>query len=807
MDEVIAAKKKGKSVNGEINKFKTDYGYFSADGKEYNIIRPDTPMPWINVVCNGDYGFVVSQTGSGFSWYKNANLSRINRWDQDLITDTWGKYIYIRDQATGKFWSASWKPVCAKFQDYRVTHGIGYTKIFSSCEDIESQLLLFVPPEEPLEIWKLTLKNNSKVKRVLNLFSYMELCLGNGMDSHREFQKTFIETEFDGEVDVFLGRKRKIPVPEHISTGTPEWPISCFHSVNLKTVSHEGEKRNFVGMYRSVASPLALEKEKLTNTTGRWFDSVASLQTEVELGPQEEKTVIFTLGSAEDKTYIKELVHKYRNPANVETAFQKTRQLWDKFLSALVAETPDEAFNFMTNNWLKYQAICGRLWARTAYYQSSGGIGFRDQLQDSLACLPLDAALTKKQILLHAAHQFVDGTVYHWWHNLTESGAHTNMSDNLLWLAYLILHYLNETADFSILDEKVKFVDAPEEPLYIHCIKAIDKVLSRFSPRGLPLIGAGDWNDGLSNVGPEWKGESIWLAHYLYGILNQFAPLTERRNDSQRVRIYRDRAAQLKENINKFAWDGAWYIRATKDNGEVLGSAQCAEGKIFINAQTWAVIHATATPERGIQAMDSMEKHLLREYGPLLFYPGYTKPDKGIGYLSRYGEGLRENGGVYTHAATWAIIAEVILRRPEKAFEIYSKICPIKRGMQPEVFMGEPYVTSGNSDGPQSAYFGRGGWNWYTGSAAWLFKVSTEWILGIRPTLEGLLIDPCIPKEWSGFRIKRQFRGATYEIKVENPRNVSFGIKEIWLDEQKLDQPLIPPLSDGKTHKVRAVMG
>jgi cellobiose phosphorylase len=806
MDEVLVAKRKEKSMN-EVAKFKTAYGYFSADGKEYVITRPDTPMPWINVVSNGEYGFVVSQTGSGFSWYKNANLSRINRWDQDLITDTWGKYIYIRDQVTGEFWSVSWKPVCAKFDAYQVTHGIGYTKIHSLYKGIAADLVLFVPPEEPLEIWRLTLKNNTQAKRCLNLFSYLELCLGNGMDPHREFQKTFIETEFDAGLGAVLGKKRKIPIPEHISTGTLDWPISCFHSVNLSPLSYEGEKRNFIGIYRSVAAPLALEKERLTNTVGKWFDSVASLQVEVELEPNAETTLVFTLGSTEDKLAAQQLIMKYKNLENVDSAFKATLNFWGRYLSALVVSTPDEAFNFMTNNWLKYQALSGRLWARTAYYQSSGGIGFRDQLQDSLSLLPLEPSLTKKQILLHAEHQFSDGTVYHWWHNLTESGAHTNMSDNLLWLVFLTLNYLNETADFSLLDEQVKFVDAPAEPLYGHCIRAMDKVLSRFSPRGLPLIGAGDWNDGLSSVGPEWKGESIWLGHFLYGILQQFAPLAQRRNDHERARNYLERAAQLKENINNYAWDGAWYIRATKDNGEVLGSSQCEEGKIFLNAQTWAVIHDTAPSERATLAMDAVEKYLLREYGPLLLYPGYTEPDKGIGYLSRYGEGLRENAGVYTHAATWVIIAEVLMKRPEKAYEVYSKICPIKRGLEPEVFMGEPYVTAGNSDGPQSAYFGRGGWNWYTGSASWLFKVSLEWILGIRPQWEGLWVEPCIPKDWPGFNLRRQFRGAIYEIEVINPQHVNSGVKEIWLDGRRLETPLLPACSDGKTHQVKVVLG
>jgi len=785
--------------------FKTKYGYFSSDGSEYIITSPKTPAPWVNVVCNGEYGFVMSQTGSGFSWVKDSKLSRITRWVQDLVTDSWGRYIYIRDEE-GDFWSPTWKPVCKKLENYCVHYGTGYNIYKSRYKDISTELICFVPPNDPLEVWKLSIKNHSNKERNLNLFSYLEWCLGNGEDMHREFQKTFIGTKFDKENNIFYGFKRKLPVPGFISSGLAEIPVVAFHSVNIEVEEYEGDKINFIGKYRDIKKPESVEKNRLTNTVGDWYDSIASLKVNIELNPGEEKTVIFILGSAEG-VEVKEIVDKYCDLDNVDKAFLDTKKFWKGLFKGLYVETPDPAFNFMTNQWLKYQAISSRLWGRTGYYQCSGAYGFRDQLQDSLVFLPIKPELTKKQILLHASNQFDDGRVYHWFHPTTGLGSKTNMTDDLLWMVFITIEYLKETDDYAILDEEVKFIDGSPQNIYVHFTKAIDLVLSRFSPRGLPLIGEGDWNDGMSSVGLEWKGESIWLGHFLYGILNGFVKICKYYQDKDREKRYRRRAEELKKNINKYGWDGKWYIRATRDDGSSLGSHSSKEAKIFLNAQTWAIMNKTATEERAIQAMDAVEKNLFKENGPLLFYPGFTQPDETVGYLSRYAPGIRENGGVYTHAATWVIPAECILKRADKAYEIYSKLCPVKRSLSPDEYKGEPYVTAGNSDGPQSVYYKRGTWTWYSGSGAWLYRVSHEWILGIRTTWKGLKIDPCIPGEWTKFKIERKYRRSKYIIEIDNPSHVTYGVTKIILNGEELKSNIIPPAKEIGTYKVKVTMG
>jgi cellobiose phosphorylase len=787
--------------------FETKYGFFANDGKEYIIKTPLTPVPWINVLTNEDYGCVISQTGCGYSWWKNSVMCRLTRWVQDLVREEWGKFIYIRDNEEGSFWSLFYKPCLTKFDKFELRYGLGYVVYHTEYKGLETVVTIFVPPQEPLEIWKVKIKNKDSRTRDISLFSYFEWCLGNSDDIHREFQRTFIETSFDQELNSIFATKRKIPVPGFISTGLKEYPGDGFHSVNIPVSGYETDKVNFFGPYRTTVNPQAVEEGRLKNKVGKWIDPIASLKVDLNLEPLDEKEVVFLLGYNESYEKSKELIKRYSQIENVKQAFTQTIKFWNDLLGELKVQTPDKAFDILTNYWLKYQAIAGRLWARTAYYQYSGGYGFRDQLQDSLVFLPLKPELTKRQILLHAAHQFKDGVVYHWWHPLTELGARTNMTDDLLWMPYLTLFYLDETGDYSILDEKVPYVDGDKESLYQHCVKAIEVVLSRFSPRGLPLIGEGDWNDGMSAVGLNWKGESIWLGHFLYGILMRFSQVCEYKGEKERKERYLKRAEELKKAINEHGWDGEWYIRATRDDGKPLGSKICEEGKIFLNAQTWSVINETAPPERALKAMESVEKHLLKEYGPLLFYPAYKKPDPMIGYLSRYAPGVRENGGVYTHAACWAILAECKMKRGDMAYEMYSRICPVKRGMNPDLYFVEPYVTPGNSDGPDSENFGRGGWTWYTGSGAWLFHTSLNWILGIRAQEGGLLIDPCIPSAWRSFKVRRKFRGAVYNIEVENPEGVCSGIKEIYLDGNKLEGNLIPILNDGGEHTVKVLMG
>jgi cellobiose phosphorylase len=404
--------------------------------------------------------------------------------------------------------------------------------------------------------------------------------------------------------------------------------------------------------------------------------------------------------------------------------------------------------------------------------------------------------------------------VYHWWHPISETGLQNKITDNLLWLPFVVNNYLQETNDFDILECPEPFVDdARATSVYDHCLRAINKALERFSPRGLPLIGAGDWNDGLSAVGLDMQGESVWLGHFMHRILHDFSAIAEKYGALTQAETYRARAQHLKEKINALAWDGEWYYRATKDNGEKIGSKQNAEGQIYLNAQTWAVIAGVAERERAEQVMDVVEKKLEHKAGPVLLYPAYKTPDMLIGYLSRYASGMRENGGVYTHAATWAVIAEALLGRGEEAFRIFSKINPIHRGKKPDEYCAEPYVTPGNIEGPDSRFYGRGGWTWYSGSAAWLFKVGLEWILGIHPTLEGLVIDPCIPASWQGFRARRNFRGATYQIQVKNPERINRGVKEILIDGEKYAEHCLatklalPVFAEGSIHEVIVTLG
>jgi len=800
------------SQKQEVRKFENKYGYFTEDGREYVITRPDTPRPWVNILSNGDYGTVVAQTGSGFSWKENSNLSRITRWEQDLIRDEWGSYIYLRDNDNGKFWSLTWKPTCPKFDFFEVRYGQGYAIFRSKLEGIVAEKTVFVAKDDPIEIWKVRLVNETDKKRNIGLFSYFEWCLGNAGDTHREFHKTFIETNIDRTLHSIYGRKRPALVPHFISSGLAENPLEGFHAASIAPTGYEGDKEAFFGQYGNILAPRAVVQGKLTNSEGKWCDSTASLHVNVTLEPRSEKTVIFLLGATRNHTGSEKLIKKYLDESNVDEELEKVKKFWVDLLSQTWVETPDDTFNFLTNTWLKYQAIAGRIWAKCAYYQSSGGIGFRDQLQDSQVYLPLKPEWAKRQILIHAERQFVDGTVHHWWHPGTDIGAVTEMTDDLVWLPYILMNYLDETQDFGLLDINTPYIkenDGKETKgsVYEHCCRAIDKVLSRWSPRGLPLIGEGDWNDGFSHVGIKWKGESIWLGHFMVGILNRFAVLCEKQQDKKRAHDYLDRSEKLKEVINKYAWEDDRYIRATRDDGKLMGSKTADEGKIDLMAQAWAIIHDVAPDDRAKKCMETAEKILFRKYGPLLLHPAYSTTNPNIGYITRYAPGLRENGGVYTHAACWGLQAQLMMKKGNEGYKTYQSFAPIERGKDPDCYFVEPYVTPGNVDGPDSPNFGRGGWTWYTGSATWLFRISLDWIIGVRAVAEGLLIDPCIPHHWKEFKVHRFFRGSYYDIKITNPKQVEHGVKEVKVDGKIISGTVVPPFSDSKTHTVEVIMG
>jgi cellobiose phosphorylase len=790
-------------------KFENPYGYFSADGKEYCITNPFTPRPWSNVISNGDYGMIISQTGSGYSWRGNAGQNRLTRSFQDLIKDNWGKYFYIRDLKSHTYWSATYKPVMHPFEDFLVVHGLGYSRFTQKIEGIISCLTVFVAADAPVEVFQLELTNESTEPRQLDVTSYAEWLLGFAPDEHREFHKLFIETSADIARRTVLARKCLWGFPDELGRyNNSDWPYTAFFAVSEPLKSFDCDKESFIGMYRRDDQPLAMIQSSLACRFGRFTDAIVALQVAVDLEPGQTKTIIFTLGAAEDgKEDVWELIERFTSPEKSAQALQSVKNFWSQFVDSERVETPDDALNFMTNDWLKYQAISCRLWGKSGPYQVSAGYGFRDQLQDSQIFLVSKPELTKKQILFHTAQQFVEGDVYHWWFSIRGGGPRTNCSDDLLWLPFILNAYLQETSDFTILEETVAYVNGPAESLYEHCKRAIERSFSRFSPRGVPLMGDHDWNDGLNAVGTQLKGESFWVAEFLYMILGDFIPLAHRQGDMQFAQKCQNVRESIKRSFECFGWDGEWYLQATTDAGLPLGSKDNAEGKIFLMPNIWAAISGLAEPERALQAMESVSRYLLKDYGTLLNYPAFTKPRTDIGYVTRYAPGLRENGGVYTHAATWSVWAYALMNQPELAYEAYRRICPPNRSADIERYWAEPYVTPGNIDGPQSEYYGRGGWTWYTGSAQWLHYVATHWILGIRPREEGLLVDPSIPAEWQGFKVKRTFRNAIYFINVKNPNHVSKGVKSVLVDRNPIAGQIIPVFQDGREHSVEVVLG
>lgn len=789
--------------------YTSSYGYFSGNGREYVVTTPCTPRPWGNIISNGDYSLMISQNGSGYSWRGNAGQNRITRSFQDLIRDHWGKYFYIRDRQRDVYWSATYKPVMHPYDHFSVVHGIGYSTFIQQIEGIESRLTVFVAADDPLELYRLELTNHGDEARELDVTSYAEWGLGFAPDEHREFHKLFIETWADEERSTVYARKNLWGFPDEQGRhNNVPWPFTAFMAVSEPLRSFDCDKETFFGLYHNDDRPHAMQEERLAGRYGRFGDPIAALQVDVTLQPQETKTIVFTLGAARDEEEdADELIQRYTSVAASAQALEDVHAFWSRFIDTEEVETPDAALNLMTNVWLKYQAISCRLWGKSAFYQVSAGYGYRDQLQDSQIFLVSEPDYARKQLLLHASQQFVEGDVLHWWFTIRGGGPRTNCSDDLLWLPFILDAYLKETADFAVLDEMAPYLNGPEEPLYDHCKRAIERSFSRFSPRGVPLMGDHDWNDGLSAVGTLLKGESFWVGEFLYMILGSFAPLARRRGDDSFAERCETVRRNLKDALNRYGWDGRWYLQATTDEGLPLGSAENEEGQIFLMPNIWAVMSGIAGEERAQTAMAAVTEYLLKDYGTLLNYPAFTSPRPDIGYVTRYAPGLRENGGVYTHAATWSVWAYALLGEPELAYEAYRRICPPNRSADIEQYRAEPYVTPGNIDGPLSDYYGRGGWTWYTGSAQWLHRVATHWILGVRPQEDGLLVEPSIPADWPGYRVRRQFRQAVYDIEVSNPDRVSRGVAAVKVDGQSLEGNLLPLFGDGKTHHVEITMG
>lgn len=778
------------------------YGRFEEDGRTFVVTDPRTPRPWANVIANERAGLVVSASGSGFTWVDNSQLAVVTRWEQDLTRDASGRFLYVRDVDTGEAWSLSPAPCLPAYERFECRHGLGYTTFRTAFRGIAADWTVFVDAEATAELWRLSLRNEGSAPRRLELVAFVEWNCGVTPSPRREFTKLFLECAPDPGANAVLARSHMWEVGSarwgHWNTDFPY--VSAFGCTE-PVAEMEGDKAAFLGRLGSFASPEALSGRPWPGLFGRHGDAVAALRVPLSLAPGGTQGLGFVLATAETEGGARGLLARFGTVAALDASLASARARWDGLLASHRVETPDAAFDALVNDWVRYQAVSARIQGRCGYYQQSGAYGFRDQLQDSQVWLTIEPARCREQLSLHAAHQFADGSVYHWWHPLSEMGHVTKMTDDLLWMAFVAAAYVRETGDLSVLADRAPFLDDPQPaPLSEHVLRAFERVFRRTSPRGLPYIGAGDWNDGLSAAGLEEKGESVWLAHFLAGLLGDWAEILRRTGEPARADDFERRREALVAAVNEHAWDGEWYWRASLDGGGKIGSRENERGAIYLNAQTWAVLNDVAPPERAAAAMRAVKERLVSEAGALLLAPAYDRPVREIGYITRYAAGMRENGGVYTHAATWAISAAAKSKDPELVARLLEAIDPTRK--DPERYRAEPYVLPGNVDGPDSPLHGRAGWTWYTGSAQWLHRVVCEWVLGVRPEWDGMRFDPCLPPGWDEARMRRPWRRAALDVTVVRDGALAPGEVRVAVDGRPLGGTLLPPLPAGTSAAV-----
>jgi cyclic beta-1,2-glucan synthetase len=796
--------------------FDNGLGGFAADGQEYVIyLEPGqkTPAPWINVIANPNFGFLVSESGSGFTWAENSGENRLTTWRNDPVSDAPSEALYLRDEETGIVWSPTPLPAGAP-APYLIHHGAGYSVFEHHSHGLRQHLRLFVAPEAPVKLVHLRLENVWKRHRRVTATFYAEWVLG----THRDKTQQHIVPEFEAQSEALLARN---PFDERFGRRV------AFLAASQPLHGLTADRTEFLGCQGNLSNPTALEMVGLASAVDTGLDPCAAIQLHVDLAPGEAKEVFFLLGQGADRREALQLVKRFQDPAQVEAAWAATGEYWDGLLGTVTVESPDPAMNLLLNRWLLYQTLACRLWARSALYQSSGAFGFRDQLQDVMALVYAAPQLVRAHILLAAGHQFEEGDVLHWWHPPSDTGVRTRISDDLLWLPLVTAHYVTSTGDASIMNERVPFLKGqplePEEQeryggyetaaeshtLYEHCRRALQRGTTS-GAHGLPLIGTGDWNDGLNRVGIQGRGESVWLGWFLYATLKRFSPLCTLMDDEGQAAKYREQAEDLRQALEANAWDGEWYLRAYYDDGTPLGTAQDAEYQISSIAQAWAVLSGAADPARAAQAMESVAERLVDNEAELmlLFSPPFDKTPRDPGYIKGYPPGVRENGGQYTHGVLWTVWAFAQLGQGDRAERLFRLLNPIYHGADAEHvrrYRVEPYAVPADVSGV-APHAGRGGWTWYTGSAGWMYRLGLETILGLRREGETLRITPCIPKNWPGYEIRYQYGDTSYRISVRNPRGVNQGVKRVVLDGEVLPGANVPLRRDGGDHQVQVEM-
>lgn len=761
-------------------------GGFTPDGHEYVVsLEPgqNTPAPWVNVIASPHIGTVVSESGSAYTWVENAHEFRLTSWHNDPISDSSGEALYIRDEETGAFWSPTPLPARGR-SGYVCRHGFGYT-VFEHYEaDISSELYTYVAMDAPVKFLVVKLRNHSGRQRRLSLTGYWELVLGEW----RHANLMHVVTETDPHSGALFARN---------AYGRECAGRVVFAQVSERERTVTGSRTEFIGRNESLAEPAAMGRTRLSGRTGAGLDPCAAIQTQIELAEGQEREIVFVFGAASNTDEAQQFIRQYGGPAGARQALEAVWEYWNHTLGAVNVDTPDHALNVLANGWLVYQTLSCRYWGRSGYYQSGGAYGFRDQLQDTMALIHATPLLAREQIIRCAGRQFLQGDVQHWWHPPNGQGVRTHFSDDYLWLAYATCRYVQATGDTGVLDETVHFLEGRElnpneeayydQPqrspevasLYEHCVRSIKHGL-RFGEHQLPLMGCGDWNDGMNLVGRDGKGESVWLAWFLYDNLQQFAGMASARDDQGFADICTEQARLLRENIEANAWDGGWYRRAYFDDGTPLGSSKNDECQIDSISQSWAVISGGGDPVRAIHAMTAVNERLVRRDAQLiqLLDPPFDKSKLEPGYIKGYVPGVRENGGQYTHAAIWATMAFARMGDRERAWELIAMLNPINHGTesaQIERYKVEPYVMCADIYGA-APHTGRGGWTWYTGAASWMYRLTVETLLGLQLEVDHLRIAPCIPGHWETYKIHYRYRETVYHITVnrvgEQPESV-----------------------------------
>ena len=811
-----------------------NYGQFSADGREFVINRPDTPRPWINYLYNrnGSYVSLLSANAGGYSFIDCPRDGRITRWRYNsLPQDRPGRYIYLKSIDDDDFWTLSWQPTAKSLAAYQVRHGLGYTIFEANYHDIAATATYFVPLDDPLEIWQLTLTNNSDREQNLEIYPFAEMCLGHALidlinkPNDQHFNRLWYKAEDNA---IYSTKTYWVTGGSANIQENKSWNKTAFMASSLPIEGYAGEREVFFGNYGDESSPQGIITSQLESKPVSSGNLVSCLKHTVKLAPGATISMHIMLGAADkDESNLAAagsepfensnweggaaaLVKKYRSPVVVNEALDAVKAYWQDYTGKVQVKTPSETLNTYLNVWNQYQGKVTFVNSRNASYYHWGvtrGMGFRDSLQDIISTVIPEPDLVRRRIIEIAHYQRADGTCMHCYHPISGEGEFTGHKDDPLWLITAAWYYLAETADISLLTQAVPFHDTKTGSFMDHLFASIQFIEDNLGADGIPTFGKGDWNDTLDFVGgSDGMGESIWAGmFYAYNLKLMQEILAASADMTEKYLEITTLLTKITDAINRHAWDGEWYIRAVCSNGKVLGSSRCDEGKIYLNPQSWSVISGVAGVERSQQVLNSVQKHLDTDFGPKLLAPAYHKIDDQIGLITRCVWGKKENAAIFNHTTTWAIMAECLNGNGRRALELYEKIAP--NSFNQSQYQIEPYVYAQYTTSDEHESYGQGSHSWLSGTAAWMFRTTLDYMLGIRPSIAGLRISPAINPDWDGFSVSRTFRRTVYNITVKNPNHLATGVESIRVDGVEIDPNGVLPIKPGTELNVEVIMG